>query len=146
MALSVALLALVGCGADDKPDSKPSSSSSAAPSPSATPDAAYGSVEDLKDAAVAAGYMCRRWRVTNKVALAAESGNCSASDVFTTYASDGDLQHQLNRDKGNADLLIEYDIDPGIALVGPNWMIHGDDAKVRPLQDALGGTIVDPQS
>lgn len=141
----VLVIALTGDddgAADDDPTAQTIAEPVEQTEPSITPDSTYGTVEELKDAAVAAGYYCKRWRPTNKVALAAESGNCSGVDVFSTYASEGDLQAQLDTEKETSAMLVEYDIDPGISLVGPNWIIHGEE-EVRPLQAVLGGTIVD---
>jgi hypothetical protein len=143
-------LVVAGCGSDtddtsDRP-TEPAVSSTTSPSApesaSVSPDARYGTVDELRDAAVAAGYECRRWKVDNKVTLAAESGSCSADDVFATFASDGDLQAQLDSFKGTDDMLAEAGIEPDPHLVGPNWIITGPDAGG--LQSALGGTVVTP--
>lgn len=145
VATVVAILALGACGDDGDSggdDPKPSSGDETT---SEAPPATYGSVEELKNAAVDAGYNCPNWKADNKVTLAAESGHCSGSDVFATYASPGDLQSQLDTDKDLDQMLVDAGIDPDIHLVGENWSIRGVDAEVRPLQEHLGGTIVDAQ-
>lgn len=98
------------------------------------------SVVELRDALVDAGYDCAEWEQSNAVSLAAESGSCDDSSVLTTFASAGDLQQQLDREKSNESLLVDAGIDPTPILVGPNWMVKaplaGDYAG------DLGGTVV----
>jgi hypothetical protein len=124
-----------------------SKSPAAAPRPRATPTAVtYGTVDELHLAAVNAGYVCSHWKQDNVVKLAAESGHCSDADVFATYASEGDLQQQLDTSKQTDEMLVQAHVDPGITLVGPNWTINGSDQAIRALQAHLGGTIVDHKS
>lgn len=140
--VSVALLMVVlgtGCGADEVgPDPQSPTAESTTTGP--TPDSKYGTVEQLRAAAVDAGFDCRRWRQHNDVATAAESGSCSGDDVLATYASEGDLQRQLDQEKKNTDLLVEYGIEVAPILVGPNWTIKSPEAP--DLQEELGGTVV----
>ena len=107
---------------------------------------AYGSVEELHQAAVAAGSPCPRWTQTTVVTLAAESGHCSGTDLFATYATPEDQQRQLDSMKGTDQLLVEKHIDPGVTLVGANWTITGPAVAVQQLRSRLGGTIVDHRS
>ena len=102
-------------------------------------DARYGTVQGLMEAAVEAGYICKRWRQDDKVDLAAESGSCSGSDVFATYASDGDLQAQLDTFREFDEMFEEMDIESDPTLVGPNWTIKGTEGVE--LQEVLGGTV-----
>lgn len=99
-------------------------------------DARYGTVEDLRDAAVAAGFECKRWKQTNLVATAAESGECGRDSVFATFASEGDLQEQIEVYR-DVDKLLGKDASP--RLVGPNWIINSPEAPE--LQPELGGTV-----
>jgi hypothetical protein len=140
VAAGILLVALgSGCGADDlTPESTRPAAEPTSTGP--TPDSKYGTVEELREAAVDAGLYCKRWRQPNAVALAAESGSCSGDDVLATYASEGDLQRQLDQEKENSDMLAEYGIEETPVLVGPNWTIKSPDAPG--LQEELGGTVV----
>lgn len=135
--VTVAVIGLLASGAIWL--STRSSSSHTPPGP-----ASYGTVEQLRQAAVNAGYVCPHWHQDNVVKLAAESGACSDNDVFTTYASTGDLQAQLDSDKAVAQVELQANVDPGVALVGPNWMVRGADGPIRALQRSIGGTVVVP--
>ena len=139
-AIVTVTVALAGCGdgASSEGDalaSAPESSKAASP----MPDARYGTVEALKEAAVAAGYDCRRWRQDDAVTLAAQSGTCSGDSVFATFSSEGDLQRQIETYRELDELGEELDIKPDPRLVGPNWVINVPEAAS--LQPALGGTV-----
>ncbi|EKA62261.1 hypothetical protein B277_03008 [Janibacter hoylei PVAS-1] len=109
-----------------------------------------GTVSELKDAAIAAGYACPSWVQDNVVKLAAESGRCSDSDVFTTYLSESSRDESVQIHKAMAKETREMfaddeDADPALTdeevlLVGPNWIINSDDAAS--LQADLGGQVV----
>ncbi|WP_067428586.1 hypothetical protein [Nocardioides jensenii] len=141
------LLALTSCGgsADGDGGSKgantatPAATAESTPEPQFEKDAAYGTVQELHDAAVEAGYVCANWKPEHNVTLAAESGTCSDEDVFSTFASQGDLQSQLDLHREMNELLADADIDPSPMLVGSNWIINGDNAPA--LQSMLGGTV-----
>lgn len=127
------LCLLAGCGT--KADNTTPSVATATSGPSTTNGPAhaveYGTVAALKDAAVAAGYICPSWDQTNQVTDAAESGSCSDQDVFMTFTSQTGRDHvvALLKKSGHAQL-----------LVGPNWVINSP--AERPLQDTLGGVVV----
>lgn len=125
-------LALTGCGGRDER----AADSVSTPSPSPVADARYGTVVELKDAAVLAGYECKNWRQTDVVKLAAQSGSCSNADVFATFASEGDLQAQLDTFR---EIDAMFNDEPTPRLVGPNWVINAPEAAT--LQNALGGTV-----
>jgi hypothetical protein len=74
------------------------------------------------------------------VTLAAESGHCSDADVFTTYASAGQLEEAVSTKKAMNESLTKNNIAASPTLVGENWMINGD--AVTDLQPKLGGTIL----
>lgn len=133
----VAVLALAGCGSGGT--AKPVSSSATSVA-SAVPQARYGSVSELHDAAVAAGYLCPSWTQDNVVVLAAESGHCSDADVFTTYASAGQLDQAVTQVKANNQTLASATVTVDPTLVGENWMINGKD--VVDIQPKIGGTIL----
>lgn len=104
----------------------------------------FSSVTDLRDAAEAAGYVCKNWHQDNKVTLAAESATCSSESVLSTYASEGDLQRQLDNEKKMGRMLASMDIEQTDMLVGTNWILKDPDAAE--LRDLLGGVVVSPKS
>jgi hypothetical protein len=146
------LVLFAGCGNgdNDRNDAPARSSDSGSEAPATSTDAAadepamvkdsrYGTVEELKEAAVAAGYLCKRWVQDDKVQLAAESGHCSGADVFATFASQGELQAQLETRQLN-EMFAEADVeDDTLTLVGPNWPINGHQSVE--VQAMLGGTV-----
>lgn len=137
MAAGVVLLA--GCGGDEP--AEPSSPTTLG---------SVGTVAELKDAAIAAGYACPSWTQDNVVTLAAESGRCSDSDVFTTYLSESTREEAVQNHKEMAKdtremLADDENVDPSLTdeevlLVGPNWIINSSEAA--DLQGDLGGQIV----
>lgn len=142
-AVVAAVGVLVGCGGGDTTEpSVPATSSQAL--------GEVGTVAELKDAAVAAGYACPNWRQDNVVKLAAESGRCSDSDVFSTYLSESTrdelVQALKDMTKDTREMLADdEDVDPTlldeeVLLVGPNWVINSSEAVS--LQGKLGGQIV----
>jgi len=97
-------------------------------------------VSELRDAAVAAGYTCPSWKQDNVVVFAAESGNCSDADVFSTYATPGQLEEAVAQMKANNEMLAAATVAVDPILVGENWMING--AGVIGIQPLMGGTIL----
>lgn len=141
-ALMALLLSSCSSDAEDSSQGDQGSTPSASPSPTPTPDARYGTVEQLRDAAVLAGFECRRWRLTNKVQTAAQSGECSATSVFSTYSSGRDLQAALRDLRMFDELFAEEDMAIEPRLIGPNWIINAPEAA--DLQPQLGGTVEGP--
>lgn len=141
---TVAVLALAGCGGSATsagPVSSPAASqTTSTPEPVAVPKASYGTLVELRDAAIAAGYPCPTWTQDNAVVFAAESGSCSEDDVFMTYASAGQLEEAVSTRKAMNKMLTEKNIEAGPTLVGENWTINTDSAF--DLQAELGGTIL----
>jgi len=136
-----ATLLLVGCSAgSDEPANSQKPTESSTPAGPRT----FSGVVDLRDAAVEAGYVCPHWQQSNAITLAAESGDCSDESVLSTYASDGDLQQQLDIDKEMADLLTDSGIETTPSLVGPNWILK--DPRAADLRDSLGGVVVGTKS
>ena len=146
------LLALAACGtgtADSASASAPLSSAAASPTltPSATAPTTgaaveYGSLDDLHQAVDAAGYPCDDWAQDDLVTNAAESGSCSDDDVLSTYVTDSDLQDQVDQYQENNEMLEDADIDPSTVLVGPNWIVSGEEEPVQDLRAAIGGRIL----
>lgn len=144
VATAAATALLAGCGSteteSETQEPAPTEASSTAPSGPAE----YGSVEDLRDAAVAVGFECPKWKQTNAVTLAAESGTCSSDSVLTTYASEADLQAQLDQEKENATLMTDVGLSTEPILVGPNWLVKSPDAP--DLREGLGGVVIGAKS
>jgi hypothetical protein len=92
----------------------------------------YDSVEELRDAAVGAGYPCPNWTLREGPEFASETSECNEDDVFSIYATDADLQSQLERSAGVIENL----------LVGPNWMINIPAQYVDRVQAGIGGEHV----
>jgi hypothetical protein len=119
---TVAVLALAGCGGSGNtagPVSTTAASQSVtAPAPVAVPKAKHGPVGELHEAAVAAGHRCPSWVQDNVVTLAAGSGHCSDADVFTTYASPGQLKAAVDRAKANIELPTKNSVEADPNLVG----------------------------
>lgn len=130
---------LAGCGGNEP--AEPSSPTTLG---------SVSTVAELKDAAIAAGYACPAWTQDNVVTLAAESGRCSDSDVFTTYLSESTREEVVQNHKEMAKDTREMfaddeDVDPALTdeevlLVGPNWIINSSEAS--DLQGELGGQLV----
>lgn len=130
LGMVLGLLSVVGCGTAATPADESSSQ---------TVDR-YGSLEELRDAAIEAGYVCEDWVADNRVTLAAESGTCDDSSVLSTYASDSDLQQQLDQEKELTETLLDSGISTTPKLIGENWIIKAPEAA--DLRAALGGTLV----
>lgn len=135
-AWAVGLVLMSGCseGATEQQSSTPMSSvSTAAPSPSTgvVKDARYGTVAELKDAAVLAGLPCPDYVQNDVVKNAAESAWCSTKSVLTTYATDEALAATVR----------DFQDDPGSNpwLVGPNWIINAPETPE--LQPIMGGVL-----
>ena len=133
---AAAALVLAGCSSHNQPQAAPS------PTPTGPPVAQrYGTVVALKDAAVQAGFTCPKWVQDNVVQDSAESGHCADDDVFSTYATSADLQTGADNIKGMNQMMRDNHLDPGVVLVGPNWIINAPDPDVTRLVKKLGGTV-----
>lgn len=148
-------LSLTSCASDSGEESTATSATETesgaatetevAPTPTAPAEpVSYGTVTDLRDAAIASGYVCKNWKQSNTVSLAAESGTCDGESVLTTYASDADLQSQLDQEKSNAEMLTDAGIETTPVLVGPNWLLKAPEAP--DLREALGGIVIGGRS
>lgn len=129
-------LALTGCGG-----SSADTTSGPAPEPFETAPPAnggtYPTVEELKDAFVAAGGSCPSFNEDNAVTLAAQSADCSGSVVLSTFLSSSTIDELI---QNNKEIFADIDIDLDPWLVGENWVINAPD--VDELREKLGGTIV----
>lgn len=131
----VSLLLLAGCGGSgDAPASEPAASAS--PSPDVEADASYDTAEDLRDAAVGAGYDCPAWKEVIRNTGASSAGSCSEADLFSVYDEELDVTEQKAQWQRN-DELLDGEAKPW--LIGPNWIINS--AGAPQLQRLLGGTL-----
>lgn len=126
-------LALAGCGSSSAAESEPTPSVTTPPADGGT----YATVEELKDAFVAAGGSCPAYEQSNIVTLAAESAECSSEAVLSTYLSSSDITQLIQENK---DIAEQYDIEFSSWLVGENWVINAPGAEE--LHEKLGGTVV----
>lgn len=134
--LAGAALLLVGCGASAEsadPSREASQIVAPSPTPSVVKDARYGSVTELRDALVLAGYPCPEWKQENRVELAAESGECSSADVLSTFATQTDLDQFVDNWRGLGDF-------SNPILVGPNWVLNIPEDSIDQVRPVLGGT------
>lgn len=134
-ALGAAVILVSGCAPDTpSPAATTPTVSSPTPSPSYTKDARYGSVVELRDALIAAGYKCPSWLQDDRIKLAAESGQCSDADVLSTYATQADLDEYVDgwRSLGLEDNPI---------VVGPNWVLNLPEEAIPQVRERLGGTV-----
>ena len=131
----VAVAALLGiplaaCGSSNAASTNTSTSDRAAARPTS-----FDSIEDLRDAAVAAGLDCPDWHLSTRSAPAVAGGDCSDDAALSLYpdsASALDGAHALSDLLGGAGM--DYTL-----RVGENWVISGDSAA--PLDD-LGGNVI----
>jgi hypothetical protein len=121
---------LVGGTSDPVPASAPTPTATATPPTPVTKNVPYSSVEELKDAAVAAGYPCPNWQKDAKPGPvhAKESGSCSDDDVFSIYSYGDNIIEQVKISKGLINM-----------LVGPNWIINIPEEWRSRVQAAIGG-------
>ena len=139
LTLAMTLL-LAGCAGPaatvvtTEPEPSASTTGTSTPTPSGPPRAmAYGSVVELRDAAVATGYECPSWDQHNSVTLAIESAQCSDADVFSIYNRASDLAQVVS---GLESLGVGSHL-----LVGPNWIINAAEEHLDLLHNGLGGEI-----
>lgn len=133
-----ALLIAAGCGGGSSSDG----SDKAATKPTSKALGNVSSVVALRDALIAAGYDCPSWKQDNIVKLAAESGSCDDDSVLSTFASDSDLQAQLDTTRALNQMSVDANVQPTPVLVGPNWMFSAPEAGEYASE--VGGTVVSP--
>lgn len=140
---AVSALLLTGCGATDtSAGSTPSPSASATTGPTRTTeapvverDATYGTVEELRDAVVLAGYECPEYAERESSTIAAESAACEDHTVLLIYSS------QTGRDE-NLAFLKGFSGPSNAFLVGPNWIVNsGRESIVDEIRPELGGVV-----
>ena len=93
----------------------------------------YGDVHALVDAAVEGGYECASFKERRRPNWAETAAECNKESVFSTYATESDLEGQLQ-------LWAELPTDT-IVLVGEGWSIIESESKLTFLQGYLGGEI-----
>lgn len=89
--------------------------------------ATYGSLTEVRDAAVAGDYVCREWRVDNHLVGAMESGRCRDYDTFAIFANEEQVQaavRSLENEPGELNL-----------LTGPNWLIKTNRSEIEMITD-----------
>jgi len=131
------VLGVAGCSGGGSPEGASSAPATSAASltpttsPTQAPRATFGTVTELRDALVAAGYPCPAWEQTDVVSAAAQSGSCSDADVLSVYVgTEGrDVVVATLKELGGASL-----------LVGDNWILNSPDAPA--LQAKMGGVVV----
>jgi hypothetical protein len=128
------------CGGGSSDTEEREGQPSAASTPTARELGTVSSVTELRDALIDAGYVCSSWDQSNVVDLAAESGSCDDASVLSTYATEADLQAQLDSSREMDKLFEENDVELTPNLVGPNWIVNAPDADKY--ADALGGTVL----
>ena len=131
--MAVGSVVLAGCGGAA---AEPAPAETTAPPASG---GSYGSIEELKDAFVAAGGECADFIQSNQVKLAAEAGSCSTNSVISTYLSSSDISKLI---QNNKDLYEELgsSLERSPWLVGENWVINAP--EVVEVREHLGGTLV----
>ena len=157
VAVAATALVLSGCTSDDSPDASTTSVSQAPaatapeggeaddaedtdePTPEVTPDTtAYTAIDELKDAVAAIDDACGTWKQDDAVAKAVASGTCGQTYVLSLYETAAIRDEALNADQASD--------DPGIFLVGANWLVQagpkGEMADIVKLHDSLGGFVV----
>lgn len=97
--------------------------------------AKYEHVTELKEAFVKAGGECQDWKETNKVKIAAQSGECGTSTVLSVYLSAEGVERRIEETKASI-----FGDSGNDWLVGENWIINTDDLGGLP--EKLGGKIV----
>ena len=131
---AAALLTACGAPAADQAAQAPATTPAAPPTGQT-----YGTLTDLRDAAIDAGHNCPYWVQDNVVKFAAESGHCNDADVLATYAT----QAQLDEAVATMQAINSAAADPAarsVLLVGPNWTINSHDAP--DLQSKMGGNVL----
>ena len=114
-------LALAGCAGPE------------APAPEVTGTASsYGSLEELRDAFIAAGGECPAWERIDSGDFDADGGRCDDSTVITVFRDREQLAEVVERAKALATATH--------LLVGTDWLINTPEP--HRYVDALGGTVV----
>lgn len=92
----------------------------------------FSTVEELRDAYVAAGGTCEAWEEIDPGDYDATAGRCSDSVVMAVYANPDELAAAVDRSQN---LAVQTHL-----LVGENWLLNVDNPQ--DFVEALGGTTV----
>ncbi|BDZ42978.1 hypothetical protein GCM10025865_22770 [Paraoerskovia sediminicola] len=133
LAAGLLVTGLAACSSDDGSTDSSTDASTAAASasaPAVVKDTEYRIVDDLKDAAVAAGLACDDWTTIDPVAPAWQVGTCGDS-TLTLYRAQEDKTQGADAARDDADAVV---------LVGPNWTVVTSQDVVDTIQPALGGS------
>lgn len=138
----VAGLLLVGCSSGEEPGTTvgtTATTASATTSTSAPPtvesNASYGTVEELYEAVVAAGYDCPQYAERETVTMASEAADCESDTVLLVYPSES------TRDD-NLDFLKAASSPDNAFLVGPNWIVNsGQESVIDEIRPEMGGVV-----
>ena len=137
----------------ETPSDESASESSAAPDESSDEPvdpagATYGSVEGLRDAAMAAGLKeCSEWtKAANpepeQLGWCGEVNFGEVDNIsLGTFSTDAAKEEFLDVQEGICSITSEYDEPCPPTLVGPNWFLSAPQAEE--LQPALGGELQD---
>lgn len=132
-------LMITGCSSTSSTPAPPDSTS-----PAVVKDATYGSVTDLKNAAVISGLPCPKFKMSNKLTNAAQSAECSGDAVLATYATQADLQSSAEAIPSDGHPIQAAECPLEQPADQPNWTINAPEAAE--LQPMLGGVVDDPLS
>jgi hypothetical protein len=130
LVLSASLTSCAGSAASEQAGAATATSTKSAPPANG---GSYGTITQLRDAAVEAGESCPSWDEKNNVTLASSSATCSDKVVMAIYASSTSQDKQLAvwKEFGS---MVKMSV-----LVGENWTLSSD--KAESLQKKLGGTV-----
>ena len=129
----IPLLALGACSSEE---------TAGEPNPGET----YGSVEELRDAAIAAGLECSEWTKADssgpqQVGWCGEVKEQSVDNIaLGTFSTDAAMKQFMDNTEGICSIPSETEPCPPM-LVGPNWIISASQAEE--LQPELGGEVLD---
>ncbi len=131
------LMVLGACSSDESADDASSPTSVATSDPAG---ATYGTVEELKDAAVAAGLKCSTWTLNDPGPNVAGVGECDEMEsILAIYLSDDAKQDTVDALVKSCEMAAGAGLPCPPLLVGPDWIINSPQSVE--LQPALGGVI-----
>lgn len=96
-------------------------------------------MDELLDAATAAGLDCEPFEQTDEITLAEESGFCGETGTLALYADEYALTEHLAEVVPFGIEMAEFGTD-FVRLVGPNWIINA--TNVEEIQGSLGGIVL----
>ncbi|MEV0283484.1 hypothetical protein AB0H36_05120 [Kribbella sp. NPDC050820] len=106
--------------------------------------ATFDTLQDLRDAAVAAGLPLTAWIEDPTPLPGTESGRCSDSSYLVRFESVGAQLEVVERVRAVLPELRSSDGEPWPVLVGPNWMIFAREAENLGQVPGSGVVLRDP--